>query len=138
MYLNLDELYSKTVTESSKFRLHLYINLLNKNELEVFKSNIELHKRCNDKITNNAVRLCLKIYEDTGIKVFPFIQKCTQKGFSTIDGTFTWCMQRLDSTGNISSYSLAKECIKKKVKLKAYQLDLCSPQTMVDIDGGGI
>lgn len=138
MYLNLDDLYSKTVTESSKSRLHLYISLLNKNELEVFKSNIEFHKRCNDKITNNAVRLCLKIYEDTGIKVFPFIQRCTQKGYGTIDGTFTWCMQRLDSNDDISSYSLAKECIKKKVKLKSYQLSSYDYQMMVDIDGGGI
>ncbi|MEG1310451.1 MAG: hypothetical protein RSD47_00450 [Romboutsia sp.] len=45
-------------------------------------------------------------------------------------------MQRLDCSSNISSYSLAKECINKKVKLKAYQLVLCNPQIMVDIVGG--
>lgn len=135
MNINLENLYSSTVTEKSKFNLHLFVNLLNKKELKIFEDNVEVLMNNGEKITNNAIRLCLKIYTETKLKVFPYIERCARKGWSVKDGTFSWTMKRLDdSTGCIGGYSFVKECIKQKTKLKSYSLSINDPQMIIDID----
>lgn len=134
MIIKLDDLYSKTVTESSKLNMHIYTNLLTKKELELFERYVKQLRFNGGKITNNAIRLCLKISVETGIKTFPLIDTMSIKEFSVKDGAYAWVMSRLNRFGGAAgSYISSKECIKKKYTLVAKETSLGTLFTEIEV-----
>ncbi|EPB8173208.1 hypothetical protein ACRTAL_002385 [Clostridium perfringens] len=127
----LASLFSNNVNNSLKENLNEFIKNLNENELKIFNDiTNELYEykivydKKSAKITNNSIKLCLKLYRELNIKTFPKIETCTRKGYSMNDGTFAFTMRLLeDGFKHIHSYSQVKDCIKKSNEIKDYYMD---------------
>lgn len=127
----LDLLLSNNINISLKEKLVDYIKSLNENELKNFNETInELYEsrfvygRKSCKITNNAIKLCIKLSNDLEIKTFPYIETCTRRGYNLNGGTFAFTMRLLESGFKyINSYCQAKDCIKSRNELKDYYMD---------------
>lgn len=123
----LEFIFSDAVTKLNKDSLYDYINNLNLEEKRNFNNIVDelymfkYNGRKDFKITNNSIKLCIKIFKNLNIKVFPHINVCTIRGYGTNGGTFTFYMRTLDDYfKTISSYTPVKECIKKKTILYEY------------------
>lgn len=127
----LEFLLSDNIKIELKEILNDFINNLDENELKIFNEIADelyesrvVYGRKSSKITNNAIKLCIKINNNLGIKTFPYIETCTRKGYSLIDGTFAFTMRILENGFRyIHSYSQVKDCIKNSSKLKNYYVD---------------
>lgn len=115
MNKDISFLYSKTVTNKDNELIQNYINGLSEIERDTFNSIITDLINLDAKITHNAVRLALKVYKDTNIKTFPYIQKEACKGYSMNDGTYSFSMNLLDNEHYryIFSYSQVKDLLLK-------------------------
>lgn len=120
-------LYSYSLEEKDKKNLKEYINKLTIKELNVFK---EIAKQLKElkkyhghnkyKITSNSIKLTVKIYENTGVTTFPYIERIAQKGWSISDGTFSWGTYMLNEYPAKMIYSCDRvnKCLLKKNKLE--------------------
>lgn len=125
---NLYELNSFSLTDKDIELLHNYIEELDKKELEIFyklmNEFIHFKNYCGHKkykITNNAIRLAIKISDQISIKVFPYIERIAKKSWSVSDGTFSWGMYILQSNkGMVGCYDKVNECLKSKSVLEWY------------------
>jgi len=105
--------------------LEEYMDNLNEDESKVF---IELADRFASykkdyghnsyRITKNAIKITLKIYENLEIKTFPLIKTVATKGWSLNNGTHAWMIYKLeDDLLNdiiLTCDERVRECVKKK------------------------
>jgi len=108
MIKDISFLYSKTVTNKNNELIQNYIKELSDFERDSFNSITNDIINMNIKITNNAIRLTLKLFKDTNIKVFPYIQKEACRGYSMQDGTYAFSMCLLNSEPYKTIYSYRK------------------------------
>lgn len=118
MIKDITNLYSKTVTNKDNELIQNYINKLSKLEKYNFDLilNDAIYSRL--KITHNAIRLTLKLYRDTNIKVFPWVLKIACKGYSINDGTYSFFMYLLSTyLQDVYSYCKIKDLLLKDNKI---------------------
>lgn len=114
-------LFTDSVEDQEKELLNNYIEQFNEYELSIFKKILEFLKYqskyvgCKYNITKNSIVLCIKIYDDTGIKTFPFIHKVARKGYSISGGTFAFGVYTLETFFPNIIYCdyRAADCLKK-------------------------
>jgi hypothetical protein len=123
------KLYTDSISEKSVEILDNYIDGLNDKEyerfcelLESFIYNRKYRGQRKYMITNNSVSLTIKILNEVGHKVFPYINKVATKGWNLSGGTMAWSMFDL----NVGKYELhteiycdfrVKDCLKKNSKI---------------------
>jgi hypothetical protein len=121
-YLYSDKISSKYIRFLSE-----YIDLLNTNELNVFKiiaDDLKYKKKYYGmkkyKIGDNSIKLSLKIFNQTGIKTFPYIERIACKGWSISDGSFAWMMYKLENYpgDTLNSDIRVRICLRKDVVLE--------------------
>lgn len=127
IYILNEYLFSTVVSEKNKEDLKRYIKAFSKEECEKYlrigerlkKSKYLTNRRV--KITNNAIKLFMKIYDSSGILVFPYIEKLATKGWDTKGGTYSFSMPLLSSTEyldySIYSFGPIKDLVSNKTEL---------------------
>lgn len=107
-------LFSKSVSYKDSELIYNYIDKLTTEEKSIFNSILKDLIEMRLKVTHNAIKLTLKIYKNTNIKTFPYIQKEALKGYSINDGTFAFSMYLLnDKNKYLNSYVKVKELLLK-------------------------
>ena len=138
LFANMTSIMSDSVTEKDEDLLYDYINRLSPIQYQDFVRNVyrltdrktKGNKRA--KITHNAIRLTLRIEEiDRNLRVFPFIEKLATKGWPTSDGTYSFSMPILISSGKdideyieneIYSFGPIEKLVSKKNTIDIYGL----------------
>ena len=123
IYLKIDiqRLYTDSVTNKDHELIDNYIDTLSKEESEIFRQLYHdckyNRKKCN--ITHNSIKLTLKLYNDTGEKTFPFINKIACKGWSIGEGTFSFSLYLLNNefSKEIFSWHRVSDCLLKRYKI---------------------
>lgn len=109
-------IYSLKLNIKDKEKLFNYLDILTDNELIYFLNIIDYigNYPC-VKITRSSILLTLKIYEQIGIKVFPYIEKIATKGFDIAGGSYAFGMYILDegNTQILSAYRTKSLLLKK-------------------------
>ena len=138
LFANMSSIMADSVTEKDEDLLYEYVERLNSVQYQDFVKNVyrlvdrktKGNKRA--KITHNAIRLTLRIEEaDNNIRVFPFIEKLATKGWPTSDGTYSFSMPILISSGKdideyieneIYSFGPIEKLVSKKNTIDIYGL----------------
>lgn len=138
LFAHMSSIMADSVTEKDEDLLYDYITRLKPIQYQSFVRNVyklidrktKGNKRA--KITHNAIRLTLRIEEkDKSIRVFPFIEKLATKGWPTSDGTYSFSMPILVSTGTdideyieneIYSFGPIEKLVSKKNTIDIYGL----------------
>ena len=138
LFAHMTSIMADSVTEKDEDLLYDYITRLKPIQYQSFVRNVyklidrktKGNKRA--KITHNAIRLTLRIEEtDKSIRVFPFIEKLATKGWPTSDGTYSFSMPILVSTGTdideyieneIYSFGPIEKLVSKKNTIDIYGL----------------
>lgn len=95
--LETSYIYSNKLTENNIIIIDEFIDDLSKLELLQWNKHLNFCNNCKFKITNNSVKLMIKLYRQFNIKVFPFILKEARKGYSIKSGTYAFSMYTLDN-----------------------------------------
>jgi len=116
---NLKSMYSDGAKEKDKELLQEYIDALTDEEIIIFNEikNDLKYSRIKNNITHNSIQLMLKVYDNTSIKTFPYINKIACKNWSIGDGTFAFSLYLLDKSelrDRIYSSFRVKDCLLKK------------------------
>lgn len=134
IYLKTDvkRLYTDSVTIKDKELIDNYINILSKEELEIFRQLYHdckyNRKKCN--ITHNSIQLTLKVYKDLDIKTFPYINKIACKGWDLSGGTYAYSLYLLSEyKREIYSCWRVRDCLRK-----SYDLDIINSCFMNDFE----
>lgn len=122
--LETSYIYSDKLTENNIIKINEFIDDLSELELLEWNKCLNFCNGCGFKITNNAVKLMLKIYEMFNIKVFPYIQKEARKGYSIKGGTYAFSMYTLDNTLGLNSHDKVKDILSNKNKIGIYKDNL--------------
>ena len=138
LFAHMNSIMADSVTEKDEDLLYDYVSRLKPIQYQSFVRNVyrlidrktKGNKRA--KITHNAIRLTLRIEEaDKSIRVFPFIEKLATKGWPTSDGTYSFSMPILVSTGTdideyieneIYSFGPIEKLVSKKNTIDIYGL----------------
>jgi hypothetical protein len=142
MIKDISFLYSKTVTTKDNELIQNYINELSESERDNFSLIVNDLITANLKITHNAIKLALKVYNDANVKVFPCVFKSACKGSSVRDGSYSFFMYLLDNKvdnkecGNIiNSYYKVKTLLLKNCKVAVKIVGYSVPyDVIIDID----
>lgn len=122
-YLKIDikRLYTDSVTVKDEELIDKYIDTLSKEESEIFRQLYHDCKYANKVkyITHNSIQLTLKVYNDTGTKTFPYINKIACNGWGIGEGTFSFSLYLLNDVYNKEIYSSyrVKDCLLKRFRL---------------------
>lgn len=138
LFAHMSSIMADSVTEKDEDLLYDYVLRLKPIQYQSFVRNVyklidrktKGNKRA--KITHNAIRLTLRIEEaDKSIRVFPFIEKLATKGWPTSDGTYSFSMPILVSTGTdideyieneIYSFGPIEKLVSRKNEIDIYGL----------------
>lgn len=116
--LDISYLFSKSVTDKDSELIYGYINELTAKEKIEFDKILEDLIDMKLKVSHNAIRLTLKLINETGIKTFPYIQKEARKGYPIEDGTYAFSMYLLEGNyRTLNSYSKVKDLLLNKNKI---------------------
>ena len=107
---------------------------MSENERDNFNSIVNDMINSSIKITHNAVRLTLKLFKDTNIKVFPCVLKSACKGNSISDGSYAFTMWLLsDKIKYISSPRRIKDLLLKNNMIISYTSMSIGGDQLIDI-----
>lgn len=81
-----------------------------------WKEVIDYLKLKGQKVTNNSILLSKKIYEQTGIMVYPIVFRTYASAGMLANGAFSWTMYQKNGK-EVGSIDTVKTCLRKDKKL---------------------
>jgi hypothetical protein len=133
--MNISGLFSKGVTDKDNKLIQEYTNKLTEKEKIEFNKILKDLTDMEFKVTHNAIRLTLKLLDETGIKTFPYIQKEARKGYSIGDGTYAFSMYLLEGNyKTLNSYSKVKDLLVSKNKIISNIRDVHMLDLVIDVE----